>query len=119
MIPNITLLLLFQLAGEIASRALALTLPGPVLGMAGLMLLFLARPAIATRMLATTGALMSHLSLLFVPAGVGVLAHAELLERAGPALLIAVALSTVLALIAGSLTFVLLARLTDANETPR
>lgn len=114
MILNITVLLGFQLAGEVIVRSLALPVPGPVLGMAMLLAAFLARPAFAARMLTTTGALLAHLSLLFVPAGVGVISHAGAVGQAGPALLAALFISTILALAAAALTFVLVARLTGS-----
>ena len=43
MIAALTLLLVFQLAGEVIARALALPIPGPVIGMALLFLALLVR----------------------------------------------------------------------------
>jgi len=54
--------------------------------------------------------------LLFVPAGVGVISHVEVLGTSGLALMAALVGSTLLALIAGALTFVALARLTGSQE---
>jgi len=116
MILNIAVLLSFQLLGEVLARGAQLPLPGPVLGMALLLVAFLLRPALADRMLTTTQGLLSHLSLLFVPAGVGVISHADLLGRAGTALIGAVVISTFLALCTGALTFALLSRLTRRAE---
>jgi len=112
MILNIAVILGFQLTGEVIARALALPVPGPVIGMALLLGAFLLRPALAERVLPTARGILQHLSLLFVPAGVGVISHAEALGQSGPALLLALVASTVLALAAGALTFVALARLT-------
>lgn len=117
MILNIAVILGFQLAGEVMARALDLPIPGPVLGMALLLGGFLVRPALAERVLPTSQAILSHLSLLFVPAGVGVISHADALGKTGPALLAALLASTVLALMAGALTFVLLARLTGTRAS--
>jgi len=111
MILAITIILGFQLAGEVMVRALALPLPGPVIGMALLLSAFLLFPALARRILPTSRGLLRHLSLLFVPAGVGVIGHAGILAQHGPALMIALMASTILALAAGALTFVGLARL--------
>jgi len=116
MVLNFALLLAFQLVGEVASRALALPVPGPVIGMALLLAAFMTLPKLATRMLETTKGLLAHLSLLFVPAGVGVISHAEALSHTGIALMTALVLSTALALAAGALTFVGLARLTGSRE---
>jgi holin-like protein len=73
----ITALLLCQLAGELLARALHLPVPGPVIGMVLLFIILLVRhgdggeaPA-ALNQVADT--LLSHLGLLFVPAGVGVI----------------------------------------------
>jgi len=115
MILDIAALLGFQLLGEVLARALVLPLPGPVIGMALMLAAFLIRPAFARRILPTAQGLLRHLSLLFVPAGVGVIGHADALGRSGPALMLALVLSTVLALAAGALTFVALARLTGSG----
>jgi holin-like protein len=75
-------LLLCQLAGEALARAFALPIPGPVIGMALLFAALLARgrpePAPLGR---TADALLTHLGLLFVPAGVGVVLHLPALSR--------------------------------------
>lgn len=116
MILNIAVILVAQLAGEVLARLLALPIPGPVIGMALLLAGFLLSRPLAERVLPTSQGILAHLSLLFVPAGVGVISHAEALGRSGPALLLALAASTVLALAAGALTFVALARLTGNGE---
>lgn len=116
MIGNIAILLVFQLAGETLVRALALSVPGPVLGLAGLFALFLLRPALADRMRGTCSGLLGHLSLLFVPAGTGVVAHLDTFGTDGPALIAALAGSTILAILAGVFTFLAVARLTGAPD---
>ncbi|SFN92489.1 Putative effector of murein hydrolase LrgA, UPF0299 family [Roseovarius lutimaris] len=116
MVLNLALLLAFQLVGEVVSRALSLPVPGPVIGMALLLAGFMSLPKLAKRMLDTTKGLLAHLSLLFVPAGVGVISHVEALGQSGAAMMAALVLSTALALAAGALTFVGLARLTGSRE---
>lgn len=118
MIRSIALLLVFQLAGETLARGLALSVPGPVLGLAGLFALLLCRPALAARLRETCQGLLAHLSLLFVPAGVGVTAHLATFGSDGPALVAALVGSTVLAILVGVLAFLAVARLTGAKETP-
>jgi len=54
------------------------------------------------------------LSLLFVPAAVGIVQHLDRLALEGKILLTAVVVSTILALIVGALTFVVMVRLTGA-----
>lgn len=83
MIAALTWLLLYQLAGEVLARVLSLPVPGPVIGMA---LLFctlvirghLGRP-IPQTMQHTANVLLQHLSLLFVPAGTGVMIYLQLI----------------------------------------
>lgn len=84
MIGIVTLLLCFQLFGEIVVVALGLPLPGPVMGMAllflGLCLWGAAGQAIPDALDGTVGVLLGNLSLLFVPAGVGVVLHLTLVR---------------------------------------
>ena len=75
MLGPITILLVCQLAGELAVLALKLPVPGPVLGMLILFVGLLARGGVPQAMGETAGGLLRNLSLLFVPAGVGVVAH--------------------------------------------
>jgi len=116
MILNIAIILAAQLLGEILARLLALPIPGPVIGMALLLAGFMASKPLAERILPTAQGILAHLSLLFVPAGVGVISHADALGTSGLALMAALVGSTLLALIAGALTFVALARLTGSKE---
>jgi holin-like protein len=112
MIHAVSLILLCQLAGETAARALGLPVPGPVLGM-GLMLAALAGSARVAALVVPVGqGILRHLSLLFVPAGVGVVGHLDRLGAEALWLFIAIVVSTVLAIAAGALAFVLVARLT-------
>jgi len=78
MLQALTALLLFQLAGEALVQFFVLPIPGPVIGLALLFAAMSLRPAIADRLRESAAALLQHLSLLFVPAGVGVMLHARL-----------------------------------------
>jgi putative effector of murein hydrolase LrgA (UPF0299 family) len=113
MIHGLATLLACQLAGEVAVRAAGLAVPGPVLGMALMAGLLIAFPAVAQMVRDTAEGLLAHLSLLFVPAGTGVVAHLDRLGPDGPALIAALVLSTLAGLIVTVLTFAALARLTD------
>lgn len=73
------ILLSCQLAGEVIVLATGLPVPGPVVGMALLFVGLLLRGEIPAGLDRMGDALLSHLSLLFVPAGVGVMLHAELI----------------------------------------
>ena len=116
MIHAIALLLGCQLVGQVAATALALALPGPVLGMALLAGLLLAIPGLYEIVRALADGLLAHLSLLFVPAGVGVVAHLDLLGENGPALLLALLVSTVVGLCVSVLTFAFILRLMERRS---
>jgi holin-like protein len=118
MILPIAILLLCQLIGESLTRGLALPVPGPVLGMALLLVGCLLSPRLAARVMPTAQGLLAHLSLLFVPAGVGVISHLDVLGGAGPALLLVLVISTALALVASVLTFVVIAELCGDTVAP-
>ncbi len=96
-------LLLLQLLGEVLARAFSLPLPGPVIGMLLLM------PALGWRPLRepvteVARFLLAHLSLLFVPVGVGVITHLGVLQQHGFRLLAVIALSTWIGLAVSALT---------------
>ena len=86
-------LLALQLAGELLARALRLPFPGPVIGMV-LLMVALRWPAVRVPVAGVARFLLAHLSLLFVPVGVGVITHLELLRQHGVALLLVLLLST-------------------------
>jgi holin-like protein len=121
MILSLTLLLLCQLAGEILARTFALPVPGPVVGMAlllGVLVLRDRRPGglpapLTDGTLERTGkGLLAHLSLLFVPAGAGVIGRLDVLAAHGLALAAALLVSTSLTLVATVYTFAYVARRT-------
>jgi len=90
---GLALLLLFQAAGEGFVLALSLPFPGPVVGLV-LLLLGLRWAWIREPAKAAAELLLSHLSLLFVPVGVGVVTHLELVSRYGGQLVAVIVLST-------------------------
>ncbi|MFC1672991.1 CidA/LrgA family protein [Pseudomonadota bacterium] len=114
----ITLLLVYQLVGEVISKGLGLPLPGPVVGMALLFLTLLLKGGIPDGLKGTVDGLLKHLSLLFVPAGVGVILHLHLLRNEWQAISAALVLSTVATIAVTALVMVGLARLTGDKEEP-
>ncbi len=90
---GLTLLLLCQSAGEALARLFSLPLPGPVLGLALLMAL-LQWPPVRAPVEAAATPLLQHLSLLFVPVGVGVMTHLALISQHGLRVAAALLLST-------------------------
>lgn len=109
-LPVLALLLVFQLAGEALSHAFALPVPGPVIGMLGLLLALIVRgwrkgaaSAVPPALERATQALLGHLSLLFVPAGVGVTTHLALLAEEAVPIAAALLISTLAAIAVGGL----------------
>jgi holin-like protein len=98
MLETLAALLVFQTIGEVLSYALKLPVPGPVLGMILLLALLLARPATVARLRPTSLELLKHLSLLFVPAGVGVMLHIARIGREWLPIVVALVASTALAI---------------------
>jgi holin-like protein len=96
-LQGFTLLLIAQVVGEVLARGLSLPLPGPVLG---LMLMLLALPwrAVQQRVEAAAEVLLAHLSLLFVPIGVGVVSHLGVLGAHAMSLLLVLLASTAIGL---------------------
>lgn len=97
LLQGFALLLLCQSAGEALLRLLGLSLPAPVIGAVLLLGLLRWRPLQAPVGVAAEG-LLAHLSLLFVPVGVGVITHLGLLGTHGLRMLVAIVLSTWLGL---------------------
>jgi holin-like protein len=104
-LTGFTALLLAQAAGEITSglmnAGLGWALPGPVLGML-FVLAALALPVgahLVPPLAAAAEPLMKHLSLLFVPVGVGVVARLGLVAAHGWRLALVLVLSTLAGLL--------------------
>ena len=95
-------LLAAQAAGELTTRAMSLPLPGPVLGMV-LLLAALRWPSVRASVGVCANFLLAHLSLLFVPVGVGVMTHLGLLSQYGGRMLALLVLSTAFGLVVTAL----------------
>ena len=86
MLSAIALILAFQVVGEVISRSAGIPVPGPVIGMILMLLAFFVKDDLIGRIRPTGGVLLSNLSLLFVPAGVGVMRYGDLFLREGLAI---------------------------------
>lgn len=98
MLITFSVLLICQCLGEAIAFLLHLPIPGPVIGMLILFCALVARPALLAKIQAGGDALLQHLSLLFVPAGVGIFASAASLQGQWLAILVAVVTSTLVTL---------------------
>lgn len=117
MIASLCLILLCQLAGEIFVRGLSLPMPGPVVGMMILLVLLLLRdraswfargPLQGEGVETASKGLLAHLSLLFVPAGVGVVQKLDILADHGLVIAAVLAISVVITLVVTVATFLLI-----------
>lgn len=116
MIYAITLFFLCQLAGEVVVRAAGITFPGPVLGMGLLFLILLVRKRSSEAIDGVADTLLKNLSLLFVPAAVGVVQQIDLIRSNWLAISTALVLSTVLTLIVTVYVFRLVVHWTRGSE---
>lgn len=116
MIPALATILCFQLIGETISRGLGLSLPGPVIGLMFLVLGGIIQPRLITFLRTAANGLLGHLSLFFVPAGVGIVAHLAQFRDNALGISVALVVSTVLAIAVGALVFVCVAKLTGQSE---
>lgn len=114
MLFGLFVLLACQLVGDLLARGLSLPLPGPVIGIVLLAaLLFTAQhfPRYSARITPNvekaSDALLAHLGLFFVPAGVGVSAHFDLVLADGLPLALTLLLSTLATLIVTVWVFIL------------
>ena len=102
--PALATLLVFQLLGEALVLALGVPVPGPVVGLALLLLTLVLRPSVLGAIKPTAQTLLQHLSLLFVPAGVGVMLHLQRLGDEALAIGVALVVSTLVGLASAALT---------------
>jgi holin-like protein len=105
MIHGFLIILGFQLIGELLVVLLGLPLPGPVLGLVFLLAGLLVLGRIPEPVRNVSSGLLSNLSLLFVPAGVGLVLHFDLLAEEWWIILLALLLSTLLAALVTALMF--------------
>jgi putative effector of murein hydrolase LrgA (UPF0299 family) len=110
MIHAIALVLGMQLTGEGIARIAGFSVPGPVIGLVLLALLLAALPSLRKVVEPLANTLLGHLSLLFVPAAVGLIQHLGVFANDFWPLILALSLSTLLTLIVTATVFVLVDR---------
>jgi holin-like protein len=127
MIANLSLILLCQLAGEVFVRGLGLPMPGPVIGLMLLLVLLMARDRFAVLargplqgdgVESASRGLLANLSLLFVPAGVGVVQKLDLVAEHGIAFVGVLAISVMVTLLVTVATFLFASRLMARGRKP-
>lgn len=96
MLGYLTLILVCQLVGEAFVVWSGLPVPGPVVGMVLLFLGLVVKGGLPDDLAKVSDTLLTHLSLLFVPAGVGIMLHIGLLGNEWLAISAALVLSTLI-----------------------
>lgn len=112
-INGLTVLLVFQLTGELIVRTAGFSVPGPVLGMFLLLIYLLVRKKVSEPLEQTSSGLLAHLSLLFVPAGVGVMTHFSRIGDEWQAIVSALVFSTLIAIAVTALVMKWLLKIQD------
>lgn len=118
MIGALTQLLVFQLIGEVIARGLDLPVPGPVIGMLLLFIALALRGGPGAELQSTSQGLLQHLSLLFVPAGTGIIVHMHRVADEWLPLLVSLLVSTAVTLLVTALVMQFFARRQSAGEAP-
>ncbi len=93
-----------QLVGEVLRDTLRLPLPAPLIGMAALTVVLVARGsagataerAVSPSLLKVANGLIANMGLLFVPAGVGIITELDILRREWLVVLAGLLISTML-----------------------
>lgn len=116
MIEGILLLLTCQLVGEAFVSITQLPVPGPVVGMLLLLGVLLAFNGPTPHLEQTAQGLLKHLSLLFVPAGSGIVAYLSLIGEEWLPLSVALAGSGILTMAITAVTTQALMRLAADRE---
>lgn len=119
MLAAFSILLVFQCLGEGVAFVTGVPVPGPVIGMLLLFASLLLWPRLNATLEAAAAELLNHLSLLFVPAGVGIVVAAGSFSGQWLAIVAALVASTLLAMAATALVLRALSRAEEGNDQPR
>lgn len=116
MLNSLTLILCCQLAGEFTVKATGITAPGPVIGMILLLIILLLKKSVQNELETTANSLLNNLSLMFVPAGVGLMLHFQLIGKEWLPITISLIISTILTIAITGLMMVWLSN-DNSDET--
>ncbi|PXF33234.1 hypothetical protein WH50_00085 [Pokkaliibacter plantistimulans] len=92
-----------QLIGELLVRSLDLPFPSPVVGMILLLIGLMIYGEVPEGLRVVAEGLLRHLSLLFVPAGVGLMVHFKLIQADWLSIALALLISSVLTIVIAAL----------------
>jgi holin-like protein len=115
MISGLVQILLFQSIGELVSKFLLPTLPGPVIGLVLLVLWLVLRKEINAELAMVADGFSQYLGLLFVPAAVGIVLFLPQLQANALAIISALVGSVILTISSSALVVRFLSK-KDAYE---
>jgi holin-like protein len=103
MFESLTVIVLFEVAGDLLQSLLRVPIPGPVIGMALLFAALVGKRRLPDGLDCAARGLLRYLPMMFVPAGVGVMAHFELIRAEWCSIGIALIVSSGLAIVVTAL----------------
>lgn len=104
MLESLTVIVLFEVTGDLLQSLLRVPIPGPVIGMALLLAALIGKGRLTDGLNYAAGGLLRYLPMMFVPAGVGVMAHFELIRAEWRSIALALVVSSGLAIVVTALT---------------
>lgn len=116
MIPALLIILACQIAGEILMRLSGIPLPGPVCGMALMLLGLVLIPSLAEKIRPVVQTILGNLALLLVPAGVGAADQIANLGAGIWPVIVALVASLLLSMASAAAVFMLVAKWTGNRE---
>lgn len=116
MLNGFLALLLCQFSGELLVLVTGMPVPGPVVGMVLLLLALVVFKRTPDSVRLVSEGLLRHLALLYVPAGVGLMVHLDMISQYWLAILVALLVSTFVTMLMTVLVFRLLGKFTGRAE---
>lgn len=104
MAKGFSVLLVFQLVGELIAAAFQLPVSGPIIGMVLLLIWLQTHAYIDDGLASAADGLLANMAILFVPVGVGAMAYPELFRQHWPFILVAVTIGTAVTIATTALT---------------
>ena len=118
MLRTYLVLLGCQAAGDVIHQVSGIPLSGPIIGMILLLAALTVRGGASDEFCGSAQTILGYLSLFFVPPGVGIMQHLPLLRAHWLPLLLALFVSTALAMASAALVMRSVERLRQRHRTP-